>query len=44
MFVGKRKVKENTFGQKGRVARFFLVLDTKTGKVNQMNAKCIKWS
>jgi fructosamine-3-kinase len=27
-----------------RVARFFLVLDTKAGKMYQMNTKCTKWS
>jgi hypothetical protein len=27
-----------------RVARFFLLHDTKTGKVYQMNTKCTKWS
>jgi hypothetical protein len=27
-----------------RVARFFLVHDTKTGKMYQMNTKCTKWS
>jgi hypothetical protein len=27
-----------------RVARFFLVHDTKAGKMYQMNTKCIKWS
>jgi hypothetical protein len=28
----------------GRVARFFMVHDTKTGKMHQMNTKCTKWS
>jgi hypothetical protein len=27
-----------------RVARFFLVHDTKTGKMYQMNTKCTRWS
>jgi hypothetical protein len=27
-----------------RVARFFMVHDTKTGKMYQMNTKCTKWS
>jgi hypothetical protein len=27
-----------------RVARFFLVHDTKAGKMYQMNTKCTKWS
>jgi hypothetical protein len=27
-----------------RVARFFLVNDTKTGKMYQMNTKCTEWS
>jgi hypothetical protein len=29
---------------RNRVARFFLVHDTKTGKMYQMNTKCTKWS
>jgi hypothetical protein len=31
-------------GIRGRVARFFLVHNTQTVKMYQMNTKCTKWS
>jgi hypothetical protein len=43
--VSRKKAKAKIIVIAGcRVARFFLVHDTKTGKMYQMNTKCTKWS